>query len=178
MPGMADPKRIEPSSFSREEIRDKDGRKLFLERAGPARLEELRGFYDVFKPKGVFQGIPPVKRKERHRWVRDLMENWINYIVWHKDRVIGHAAVTRLGAPLFEVVIFLQEGYRGRGIGTETLRRIGRDLKRVGEGRIWLTVQSTNTAAIRCFRKVGFQFTSPSLEPEREMVLDLGEKME
>ena len=72
--------------------------------------------------------------------------------------------------------VYVRREYRGRGIGTEALRQIRALLAQKGHERIWLTVQSTNVPAIRCFRKVGFHFTSPELEPERDMLLEAEEK--
>jgi RimJ/RimL family protein N-acetyltransferase len=163
------------SGLSVAQIRDKIGRVFEVlpwEKQEPARL---RIFYEEFEPKGEYQGIPPAQKRPRYSWIKGLLANWHNFLILEGDRVIGHVAISPVEGSLQELIIFLNQDYRGQGIGSEALGAIQGWLKQKGFGRLWLTVQNTNMTAIRCFRKVGFQFTSPPLEPEREMVLDLEE---
>jgi len=138
-------------------------------------IKRLESFYDLFEPKGEYQGIPPSQKRARRRWTKDLMAHWQNFLILEGDRVVGHVAVSMGESPIQELIIFLHQDFRGQGIGTEALGSLQDWLKSKGNRKIWLTVQNTNIAATRCFRKVGFQFTSPPLEPEREMILDLEE---
>jgi RimJ/RimL family protein N-acetyltransferase len=158
------------------EIRDKDGRAFQVVASGNEGLRMLEDFYNAFEPKGNYQGIPPTNKRDRFQWIKGLMAGSRNYLIFHGSELVGHVAVTCGGESLHELIIFLHENYRGKGIGTETLRHIRDLLAHEGYEKIWLTVQSTNMPAIRCFRKVGFQFTSPLLEPERDMVLGSGEE--
>jgi RimJ/RimL family protein N-acetyltransferase len=137
------------------------------------RFEDLAVFYDLFEPKGEYQGIPPAKRGPRLRWLEEISSDWHNFLILDANRIIGHVAVTYSQGQLQELIVFMLEEYRGRGIGTEVLRHIRGWLWKKGTRRLWLTVHSTNTPAIRCFRKVGFGFSSPVLEPEREMIMEL-----
>ena len=84
---------------------------------------------------------------------------------------MGHVAVAIGGGLLRELIVFLHQDYRCKGIGCGALRCIRGMLE--PQRKLWLTVQSTNLVAMRCFRKVGFEFISPALEPEREMILDV-----
>ena len=135
--------------------------------------DKLVSFYDLFEPKGEYQGIPPVQKHVRERWIKEIKESWQNFLILRDDRVVGHVAVAHEGGPLKELIIFLHQDYRGQGVGTKALGHIEGWLLEKGCKTLWLTVQNTNTPAIRCFRKVGFSFQSPLLEPEREMVLNL-----
>jgi RimJ/RimL family protein N-acetyltransferase len=137
------------------------------------RCEELAVFYDLFEPKGEYQGIPPTDREPRMRWLSEILVNWHNFLILDADRIIGHVAVTHGQGKLEELIIFMLEEYRGRGIGTEVLNLVGGWLREKGTKRLWVTVESTNTPAVRCFTKVGFSFSSLLLEPEREMIMDL-----
>lgn len=157
------------------EIKDKVGRVFEIvlwDKEGP---ESLMTFYDKFEPKGKYQGIPPVHKQARNTWINELMANWQNFLIIDGNRVVGHAAISEDNGSVQEVIIFLHQDYRGRGIGKGALNSIRNWLEGRGSGRLWLSVQSTNLTAIHCFLKVGFQFTTPPLEPEREMVLDLEE---
>jgi len=155
------------------EVRDKDRRVYDVTLAGEKGLLKLLSFYEEFEPKGAFEGIPPVRRRERRRWVTGLVAGWRNFLVLAGDRVVGHVAVTMGGSVLQELIIFLHQDHRGRGLGTAALRYIVAQLEEEGCRRLWLTVENTNLPAIRCFLKVGFQFTSSLMESELEMILDM-----
>jgi ribosomal protein S18 acetylase RimI-like enzyme len=154
-------------------IRDKDGNAFEVFSCGDERVADLLAFYDLFEPKGEYQGVPPSQKRARRGWIRELLGGWDNYLVLDAQSVVGHVAVTSRDIPLREVIIFLHQDYRGRGIGTAALDYIKELEKKTGGARLWLIVQSTNAPAIRCFGRVGFEFNSPRLEPEREMILDL-----
>ncbi|MEJ5375537.1 MAG: GNAT family N-acetyltransferase [bacterium] len=156
-------------------IRDQDGRFIQVVLAGERTLTRLLSFYDAFQPKGAFEGLPPAAKRERRKWVIGLMGGWRNFLLLDGDQVVGHVGVTLGESDLEEVIIFLRHEYRGKGIGSRALRHVGSLLAREGCRRLWLTVESTNTVAIRCFQKAGFRFTSRAIEPEMEMVMDLGE---
>ena len=158
------------------EIRDKAGRVFEVNPCAEEGLEKLVAFYDLFDPKGEYQGIPPVKKRARTSWVKGLVSQWQNFLILKEDKVVGHVAVTMEEGPVHELIIFLHQDYRGQGVGSEALLRIQDMLKQKISKRLWLSVQNTNRVAIRCFQKVGFEFLSPPLEPEREMVLDLEEQ--
>lgn len=155
------------------QIRDKGGRVLTVRPCGREGLQRILAFYDRFEPKGEFQGIPPAKKRARGLWVEDLRRHWQNFLILDGDRVVGHVGVALGEGEVRELIIFLHQDYRGRGIGSGALRGIRGMLERQGGGKLWLTVQNTNIVAMRCFRKVGFEFVSPAFEPEREMVLDM-----
>jgi PAS domain S-box-containing protein len=156
-------------------IRDREGRALQVALAGDKGLMRLLAFYEAFEPKGGFEGLPPPRKKERRRWVVGLVGGWRNFLILDGDQMIGHVAVTLGESDLEELIIFIHQDYRGKGVGSEALRHVCRLLEQEGCRTLWVTVESTNRAAIRCLEKVGFRVTSEGLQPEREMVLDLGE---
>lgn len=154
-------------------LRDKKRRAVRVVLAGEKGLMRLLSFYDSFEPKGAFEGLPPIIKRERRKWVIGLMGGWRNFLMLEGKEVIGHVGVTLGESDLEEVIIFLRQDYRGRGIGSMALRHVGDLMALEGCRRLWLTVESSNTSAIRCFQKAGFRFTSKELQPEMEMVMDL-----
>jgi RimJ/RimL family protein N-acetyltransferase len=158
------------------EFQDKVGRVFDVIPCKEEGLEKLLAFYDIFEPKGEYEGIPPAEKQARTHWVEGLISHWQNFLVNEGEQIVGHVAVTLGEGPVQELIIFLHQDYRGQGVGSEALIRIQDWLKQKGPGKFWLTVKNTNRQAIRCFQKVGFQFMSPPLEPEREMVLEIGEQ--
>jgi PAS domain S-box-containing protein len=156
-------------------IRDKDGRGLHVVLAGDKALMRLLAFYESFEPKGAYEGLPPLRKRDRRRWVMGIVGGWRNYLILDGDRVVGHAGVTVGGSDLEEIILFLHQDYRCKGIGTQALRHIWTLLEQEGWRRLWLTVENTNLPAIRCFQKVGFRHTSDPLDPELEMVMEMEE---
>jgi RimJ/RimL family protein N-acetyltransferase len=69
-------------------------------------------------------------------------------ILRHKKPVHHHCGTLGMG---------LLPGYRGRGIGTRLATRTIVEANRVGINRIELTVFTSNTDAIRLYRKLGFK---------------------
>lgn len=69
--------------------------------------------------------------------------------------------------------ISLYEEYRGRGIGTELMRRMLEELRQSGYERASLAVQKANYAA-KMYRKVGFEVVDEN-EEEYIMVCPLNE---
>ncbi len=65
--------------------------------------------------------------------------------------------------------IFLDPGFHGRGIGTEAVRRVVRQLiEERGHHRITIDPAADNVAAIRAYEKVGFRPVGVMQEYERD----------
>lgn len=158
-----------------EGIKDREGRTIQIALAGDKGLIRLLNFYDSFEPKGAFDGLPPACPKERSKWVLGLVGGWRNFLLMDGPEFIGHLAVTIGESDTEEVMIFIQEGFRGKGIGSQALKYVGNLLAKEGCKRLWLTVRSENTQTVRCFKKAGFRFTCDEIQPEMEMVMDLHE---
>jgi GNAT superfamily N-acetyltransferase len=119
----------------------------------------LSRMYDLFTPKAKFQGMPPVKKPVRERWLRQLIMRGWNILAWcGEGEVVGHAVLfPDLDVLDAEYLIFVSQSYRSLGVGKAlTLSAIERartfDLK-----TIWLTVDAYNFRAIRLYRKMGFR---------------------
>ena len=137
--------------------------------------DELLQMYAHFSPKGKFQGLPPEDKTGRAKWIQHLMSCASNFLALRKDKVIGHAAmIPDLRVRDSEYLVFVDQHYRGRGVGTE-LTRAAIDLAReLGLELIWLSVDACNFIAIRLYRKFGFDFCDKGqLRTERKMVRSL-----
>jgi RimJ/RimL family protein N-acetyltransferase len=158
------------------------GHITFLDRAGERfELTEyissdqaaLTYMYDHFSPKAVTQGLPPANEAARAAWIKDLIQNGQNFLAWLEDRVVGHSSLLpqpekRSG----EYLIFVNQTYRNRGLGT-ALTRLAIDRARgLGLETVWLTVEALNFKAIKLYKKIGFEFCDTG-ERERTMILKL-----
>jgi RimJ/RimL family protein N-acetyltransferase len=127
--------------------------------------------YDTFMPEPVAQGLPPLDRRTRRKWIRTLLGCGENFVAIREGRVVGHSAL--LPDPKEkngEYIIFVASPHRKRGLATVltavTLDKAGE----LGLESVWLTVEADNFRAIKLHRKMGFQFRDGGLS-ERKMVL-------
>ena len=137
----------------------------------------LADMYDVFVPKGKFQGIPPCDNDTCSIWLRHVTDNGKNFVAYIKggNRIVGHVALLpdfdRLDA---EYLAFVVQSYRGKGVGSKLTQQAIKWCRRNGIKIIWLMVDAHNFRAIRLYRKHGFYFPKPvDCMSERLMVLKL-----
>ena len=161
------------SCGQRFQFTDKMGCQFEVQCSGVEQLPELTNMYDEFSPKAVSQGLPPIGEEHRHKWVVRLIETGENFIAWQEGKVVGHCAlILDQKREDGEYIIFVDQPYRNRGMGTELTAVAVQKARELGLKRLWLTVEAFNFRAIRVYRKVGFQFCDEG-ERERTMVLGL-----
>ncbi len=152
-------------------FKDKKGRTIKLRPYQERDFPKLKHMYDQFEPKGLEEGLPPIEDHVRDRWLRSLTQSFFNIVAERRGSIVGHAALDlRDPERCPEYLIFIKQGYRNAGIGTamsEIMREIG---KSAGCRKIWLTVRSANTRAIRVFEKVQFRLKG-RIDIQREMEL-------
>ncbi|MBI4961934.1 MAG: GNAT family N-acetyltransferase [Desulfomonile tiedjei] len=140
---------------------------------GMENLPELTAMYDAFSPKAISQGLPPSSEEQRRKWVKKLIEGGENFIAWKEGKAVGHCAlILDRQREDGEYIIFVDQPYRNRGLGTELTAAAVQKAREIGLKRLWLTVEAFNFRAVRVYRKVGFQFCD-EVERERTMVLEL-----
>lgn len=152
---------------------DKEGVSYDVRKGRETDIPRLVDMYDIFSPKGKYQGLPPENQSIRHNWLRLLFQNGENFLAVREDRIIGHAAIlpdkTLMDS---EYLVFVSQHHRNRGVGTALTNEA---LKRVNELElevIWLTVDAYNFIAIRLYKNFGFQFCDKAcISAERKMVL-------
>ena len=152
---------------------DKFGWPFAIEECGKERREEIIEMYEIFSPKPIAQGLPPLDDAERLAWIDKLLVCGRNFLAWQEGRVVGHASlVADFDRQDAEYIIFVDQPYRNRGLGSELSALAVETARKLGLQSLWLTVESYNFRAIRVYRKVGFQFCD-ECERERVMILRL-----
>ncbi|MCG3146941.1 MAG: hypothetical protein PCFJNLEI_00376 [Verrucomicrobiae bacterium] len=138
---------------------------VFLRRMQPDDINQTWLMYLSFEPKGEFQGLPPVTPELTREWLRKLvLDNATQFVLEIGERVIGHSMLCP-GATLgeAELGIFIHQGYRGRGLGKRLLLgTLHYGCKQLALSRVWLSVQTGNTAALECFKSAGFCPVEPA----------------
>ena len=147
------------ASALRQTIQDDEACLYELDLGGWEDFEALLAMYDVFLPKKTAQGLPPEEVPARQSWIRCLIENGENFLLWKESVVVGHAALlpdfVRKDA---EYIIFVNQDLRGRGLGTALTRSALQRARELGLETIWLTVDGHNYRAIGLYKKFGFGF--------------------
>jgi len=152
---------------------DKQGKPFEVIKYSSKDCASLESMYVNFYPKGICQGMPPLKDDAIRRWIRGLLENGENLLARQDGKTVGHLVVL----PDFkkgdaEYLIFVSHPNRERGIGSELTRTVIQEVKNLGLTLIWLTVGVTNFRAIGLYKKFGFIFSNSDLcETERKMIL-------
>jgi len=138
---------------------DKSGKPFEIGIGCAEDLPSLMEMYRIFSPKPASQGLPPEDPETCHTWVKKLFEIGENFLVWRGNGVIGHAAlVPDLKGKSGEFVIFVDQNQRNLGIGTELTWFSLETARRLGFDSVWLTVDLSNFAAIKLYRRIGFHY--------------------
>jgi RimJ/RimL family protein N-acetyltransferase len=155
----------------RRDCIDKKGTTFWIGGCQEKDFCSLLEMYRLFSPKPASQGLPPPDPKGCLTWLRGLFEAAENFLAWGQEKVIGHAALI----PDFhrhdaEFLIFVDQSFRNRGIGTALTRMAMDRAKAMRLQTVWLTVEIYNLRAIGLYRRFGFTFRN-TYECERTMVL-------
>ncbi|MCX7677846.1 MAG: GNAT family N-acetyltransferase [Spirochaetes bacterium] len=133
----------------------------------------LLEMYRDFHPKNYFMGLPPIIELHRVEWIKDLLHEKFNIVAVDGYRIVGHAAIIDVPTADFcELIVFVHQDYRGRGIGKKLTEEICQRAMVLGKKKIWLMVDSKNEVAIRIYYKIGFRITKMYGEVY-EMELDI-----
>ncbi len=154
------------------EFEDGESRAIRVEVAGDDHGDPLVAMYEEFDPADRAQGIPPVRSDRIREWVDQLLDEGLNAVAVHDDRVVGHATLVPGHSESHELAIFVDQDYQGAGIGTVLLRALLGHGEREGVECVWLTVERWNRPAITLYERVGFE-TYGSEAFEREMTIRL-----
>lgn len=150
---------MEDSSCQRQAFTDKLGYSFELGSCSVQDFQCLIEMYDFLVPKEESQRLPPGDSQARREWVRNLLEQGLNFAVWKESKIIGHAVLLPdLVRREAEFLIFVSLPYRDRGLGTALTKAAMARAREMKLKFIWLTVESYNFRAINLYKKFGFVF--------------------
>ncbi len=136
-------------------------------------FQSVLEMYHSFSPKPASQGLPPQDSVTCQNWLKTLFKIGMNGLAWRDDRVIGHAAtIPNVKGKLGELVTFVDQDHRNRGIGTELTRFILEEFRQRGFEVVWVTVRVLDFIPIKLYRRVGFEFCDTD-NYERVMAIKL-----
>lgn len=146
-----------------------------MRRLVPEDRPALDAFYESFHPKRSAQGMPPEGARRVERWLNIILPRGDHLLAERAGVLIGHSMLMPMrDSQVVEYAIYVYQGFRGRGVGTE-MNRVAVEVARAeGMARVWLSVEPGNRAAVRSYEKAGFRFLPGTiLSLEAEMALDL-----
>jgi ribosomal protein S18 acetylase RimI-like enzyme len=101
---------------------------------------------------------------------RPALEKFINdsslgrlWLVEYEDKTIGYVALTFSysfefhGRDAFVDELFIEENYRGQGVGNQVMQFIEAHSREFGIDALHLEVERTNVAALALYKKYGFE---------------------
>ncbi len=139
---------------------DKKGKPFTVRKYTSRNYRQLSIMYDAFSPKARFQGMPPIEKGMREKWLKMLILEGDNMLAWLKKNVVGHVVLL----PDFkkrdaEYLIFIIGSNRGTGIGSALTQTAIKRAESLGLKSIWLMVDAYNFRAIKLYKKYGFSFS-------------------
>jgi len=126
------------------------------------RLFEPEDFDELYEIEEVcFQ--PPLRFSRRYMRQLIVSPNAATWIAESNGHLSGFGIVDwseqNVGVFAYIQTIEIAPQYRGRGIGSELMRRMDGSANAEGAVAIWLHVDETNTAAIQLYKAHGYQHT-------------------
>jgi len=150
------------------------GRPFRIRGFEPADRAALERMYEDFEPKRGAQGLPPSGALALRRWLDRVLGEGEHLVLEAEGGLLGHAMLIPLGDGVAELANFVHQSARNRGIGTALNRAVISLAAESGFRRVWLSVEPSNRAALRSYRKAGFrQRPGSHWAPEVEMELEL-----
>ena len=129
--------------------------------------------YWIFSPKPASQVLPPQDPETCQNWLKTLFKIGMNGLAWRNDRVIGHASlIPDVKGKSGELVTFVDQEHRNRGVGTELTRFTLEKFGQHGFEIAWLTARVSDFIPIKLYRKLGFEFCDKD-SYERVMAIKL-----
>lgn len=145
-----------------------DGRKVILRTPRWEDLDDLMEYINSLVDEGAdIARDQRVTREQEADWLGRrlaLMEKGEEFgLVAEVDgRVVANSGITRRGGysrHIGELGIGIKQGYRDIGIGTEMLKALIAQAKKIGLQMLFLDVLAGNKRAIHVYEKVGFKET-------------------
>jgi len=104
-------------------------------------------------------GLPPRSQSELEHWLDSLTRGGWNLLAFERgtDRVVGHIGAAPADGDEPEFVVFVRDGYRGRGLGTELVQQAVAHAAARDHDALGLDVARDNDLAVAVYENVGFE---------------------
>lgn len=141
--------------------------------ARPYRSEDLEPLVDMYEDLDSYSrtmGLPPAGRPQIENWLVNLMDRGWGLIALRGERIVGHVAATPEQSATPEIVIFVHQDVRDRGIGTELMKQLLAYAADKDHAGLSLEVSSGKERAISVYENIGFDVVESTL---RELQMEI-----
>lgn len=122
--------------------------------------ELLLKMFDSMSENALLWSNPPYDGAKINRWMSGS-ETGLSLVVLSEDRLVGITAVYQDPRPRLKgvggMMIYIHQDFHGVGLGTEMTNKILTLARNKGLHRIGLEVVEDNKAAVRLYKKFGFE---------------------
>ena len=137
-----------------------DDREIILRRLRPDDKGLLLAMFTNMSEDALLWSNPPYDEEKIDRWIRSS-DNGISLVAVSDNRLVGIAAVYQLPRQrqkgIGGMMIYLHQDFHGVGLGTEMTNLLLSFARNKGFRRIGLEVVEENEAAVRLYKKLGFE---------------------
>lgn len=120
-------------------------------------FEALVDFYDEYPSRHRSMSLPPLTRPQVESWLEGLIDNGRGILAFDGDRLVGHVAYTAPEEGEPELIVFIDDDYQNRGLGTELCRQALAYAGNDGYSAMELYVNADNKSALAVYRSLGFR---------------------
>ena len=167
---------VPEATFQPIEIPTRTGTTVLVREGTLDDFPAMVAMYKGFEPKRVAQGLPPPDVPRIAVWLDQLHRKSRCLLAFDGQRVVAHAILCPISDAAVEFTIFVHQDYRCLGLGTALARMAVGFSDQCGFAEVFLITELSNLAALRVYRRVGFQVTSSfGDECEMKLVISAGE---
>lgn len=125
-------------------------------------FEALVVMYDDLDEASRTMGLPPERTADIEDWLSGLVEGGWNLVARRDGRIVGHVGVAPGDAATPQFVVFVDDEFQERGVGSELLCQLVAYAADRNHDRIRLDVSKTNRRAISLYDGLGFAVSDRS----------------
>jgi RimJ/RimL family protein N-acetyltransferase len=123
----------------------------------------LAQMYATFEPMTEALGLPPKEVSRRNAWLCTLRDA-PNFLGFVDGKLAGHAALLAVDDDSAELMCFVHQDFRRRGVATSLVRAVMQHAKLSGYQRVSVFINTHNLGARRGLLKFGFEPVWEDLE--------------
>ncbi len=84
-------------------------------------------------------------------------QNYTYYLLIEGNHAVGYMGIQQQDASLFLSKLYIDQAFRGRGIGKQAIQHAEQVAREAGYTKVWLTVNRYNTQSKLIYEKQGFK---------------------
>ncbi len=138
----------------------KNGREVMLRLLRSDDKDKLLSMFSNMSENALLWSSPPYDEQKIDRWMGGS-ESGLSLVALSKEQLVGISAVSQFPRPrqigIGEMIIYIHQDFHGVGLRTEMISTLLALARHKGLHRIGLKVVENNEAAVRLYKKFGFE---------------------